>query len=325
MTRSTGTEARESASLFAARRVGHVNFYVASLDASMAFYADVIGLEEVYRTPASGGGFLSNGNTHHDVGFIDATGAVARARGARPGTLNHLGFELDTEQALVDAWERARAAGTTFLRTMDHDIAHSVYNTDPDGNVYELYADVVADWRSQRTGIVTKPKPDWWPGATPPVADRCWHDAPPIRRVEHAVFHPDRTTHATLAVSDLEASIAHYESIVGLRTMARGAEGAFAVMCGQTGEPCLVLIRASAALLPGFHHVGLRVADADDLARSVERARAAAIPIEVDIREARRRAVILRDPDGLAIQLYADVSDGPDLGTVDPDFAPYLL
>ena len=29
--------------------------------------------------------------------------------------------------------------------------------------VYELYADVVKDWRNQRSGIVTKAKPDWKP------------------------------------------------------------------------------------------------------------------------------------------------------------------
>jgi catechol 2,3-dioxygenase len=312
-------------SLFAARRVGHVNHYVDSLEASMNFYREVVGLEEVYRTPASGGGFLSNGNTHHDIGFIEASGGVARARGARPGTLNHVGFELDTERALVDAWERARAAGLSFLRTMDHDISHSVYNTDPEGNVYELYADVVSDWRSHRSGIVTKPKPDWWPGATPPVAERCWHAEPSIRRVDQALFHPQRTTHATFVVRDLEAMVAHYESIVGLRVLARGANGGFAVLCGQSGEPCLVLIRVSDTLAAGFHHVGLRVSGLEDLARSVERARAAALPVEVDIRDGQRRAVILRDPDGLAVQLYADDGEGTDLASIDPDFAHYLL
>ena len=54
---------------FQPRRLAHVNLYVADLERSMDFYTRVIGIEEVYRTPLGGGGFVSNGNTHHDVGF----------------------------------------------------------------------------------------------------------------------------------------------------------------------------------------------------------------------------------------------------------------
>lgn len=312
-------------SYFAARRVGHVNCYVGNLDASMDFYKTVLGIEEVYRTPASGGGFLSNGNTHHDVGFIDATGAVARSRGVKPGQLNHFAFELNTELELVDSYRRALADGEQFLRTMDHDIAHSVYNLDPDGNVYELYADVVKDWRNQRSGTVTKPKPDWVPGDTEPVAEPCYHVDPEIIRTADGLFHPLRTTHVTLVVRDLEASIGHYQRIVGLRETSRGADRMFATLAGQTGESCLTLIQQGASRPAGYHHVGMRIAALDELADSVERTRAAGIPIEVDIRDAHRRAVLLRDPDGFLVQLYADDDVGLDLEAITADMAMYLL
>ena len=32
---------------------------------------------------------------------------------------------------------------------------------DADGNQYEVYADVIREWRQARHGVVTKPKPNW--------------------------------------------------------------------------------------------------------------------------------------------------------------------
>ena len=65
------TEQRtEPAVRFHPRRLGHANLFVSDLDRSMRFYSAVCGLEEVRREPAIRIGFLSNGNTHHDVGLV---------------------------------------------------------------------------------------------------------------------------------------------------------------------------------------------------------------------------------------------------------------
>jgi catechol 2,3-dioxygenase len=319
---STNTD---SPPFFAPRRLGHVNLYIADLDRSMEFYTKVLGIEEVYRTPLAGGGFVTNGNTHHDIGFITADGPAGKPRNARPGTLNHLGFELETETALVESYRRATAAGHRFLRTMDHDIAHSVYGTDPDGNVYELYADVVADWRNQRTGTVTKAKPDWWPGATPPIADRLYHEDPPIARVPDALFHPERTTGALIVTRDVAASLAHYRAVVGLHLVSTGRHGDIAVLAGSTGVPCLTLVPATAARFAGYHHASLRVADTADLDRSVAAARAASVEIVSDLVVDGRRGVLVRDPDGCLTLFYADRGAPPDLGYLDADVALRIL
>lgn len=310
---------------FQARRLTHVNFYVADLDAAMEFYTKTLGIEEVYRTPLGRGGFVSNGNTHHDVGFIEADGPLGKPRGAKPGQVNHIAFELETELALVESYNRAAKDGLTFLRTLDHDVSHSVYNVDPDGNVYELYADVVKDWRSQRSGIVTKPKPVWSPGATPPVGEVCYHVDPVIRRTEEALFHPLRTSHVTLVVEDLAAAVEHYESVVGLHVLSRGSDGRIAVLAGSCGEASVILIEASPARPAGFHHVGMQVADTDDLERSIAQARASGFPIEVDIEDSGRHAVLVRDLDGFLVQFYADAGDGLDCDAISADFALYLL
>lgn len=204
---------------FRPRRLGHVNLIVSDTNSSMEFYNHVAGLEEAYRVPAIGGGFLSNGNTHHDIGMVQSSGPSGRGRS--PG-LNHLAFELEMEVDLVDGYERSLADGHPFERTLDHDIAHSVYCADPDSVSCEIYADVVKEWRTARRGEVSKPKPVWWPGKTPPVIERRYHDNPTLSRVDHAIFHPVRTKHATLVVSDLDESLFFYTNRVGLDVLVSG-------------------------------------------------------------------------------------------------------
>ena len=51
---------------------------------------------------------------------------------------------------MVDGYNRANAAGVPFSFVMDHDVARSLYQHDPDGNMVEIYADVEKDWRAMR-------------------------------------------------------------------------------------------------------------------------------------------------------------------------------
>ena len=65
---------------FRPRRLGHVNLTVSDLERSMAFYTRVLGIEEVRREPDIKAGFLSNGNTHHDVALVEV-GVLAKQAG----------------------------------------------------------------------------------------------------------------------------------------------------------------------------------------------------------------------------------------------------
>lgn len=308
---------------FRPRRLGHVNLVVDSTDESMRFYNAVIGFEEAYRVVAIKGGFLSNGNTHHDVGMIEASGPAGRGR--KPG-LNHLAFELETEVDLVNGYKLAVDDGMVFQRTLDHDIAHSAYAADPDGNSCELYADVIRDWRNARTGSVTKPKPEWWPGLTVPSAARNYDPAPEIRRVDEALFHPLRTKHATLAVQDIEASIAFYTNRIGLDLIARHDSGAYALLGGTCGERNIALVQAQSNLPPGMHHVGMEIANEAELDASLARLRAEKRLEYFVVEHAVRRAVFVKDPDGLLLQLFVDrAATNDDWGRLDPQLALWLL
>lgn len=130
--------------------------FVGDLGASMKFYNRVAGFEAVFRTK-TGAGFLSNGNTHHDLGLVQTTSAPrlgrdgeplpSSSRAMTPG-LNHLGWELEAEKPLVDAYNRAVDEGYPIFQCIDHHPTRSIYLFDPDGNMHEFYCDVIKDWRS---------------------------------------------------------------------------------------------------------------------------------------------------------------------------------
>ena len=88
------------------RRVGHINLYVRDWLESLKFYSTACGLEEVFRETPIKAGFLSSGNTHHDIGFLEARPGPRIGRdgfvqtkdgiGARP-EFNHFGIEMENE------------------------------------------------------------------------------------------------------------------------------------------------------------------------------------------------------------------------------------
>ena len=288
---------------FAPRRLGHVNLYVDDVDRSYEFYKTVVGLDESYVQPLNKAAFLGNNNTHHDVAVIDVHGPLARGAGVG---LNHLAFELESEVDLVAGYEHALSAGVKYAMTLDHDIAHSLYGRDPDGNMNEVYADVIKDWRAARSGVVTKPKPKWVPGMTPPLRERNYHVDPPLSRVAGAVFQPRRIVHASLVVADMKRALDYYTTAVGLTPLLGNATSPFVVLGGTCGERSLSLFRAGNGRNPGYHHAGFEAWNEEELDASVERAKVRGLKVDVDIAHAFRRSVFITDPDGFRLQFFVD-------------------
>ncbi len=303
MTTARATSSRAAATYFQPRRLGHVNLVVQDVDRSMAFYKSVVGLEEAYVQPKNRAGFLSNGNTHHDIGMVESAGPLGFGR--KPG-LNHTAFELENEVDLVRGHERALAEQVAFLRYADHDIAHSIYGKDPDGNLYEIYADVIRDWRAARHGVVTKPKPVWKPGLTSPHSERNYDPAPELRRVEGAIFHPRRTASVALVLENFEDGVDYYQCIIGLTLLAGGRDAAFAILGGTLGERNVSLFRALRGQQPGLHHIGYEAWSDEDLDASIARLRASGSAPVSEVETPLRRAVYIRDPDGIRLQFYVD-------------------
>lgn len=300
----------------APRRLGHANLFVGQLERSLEFYNRVCGLEEVRREPGIGAGFLSNGSTHHDIGLIqvgeqarvglDGHVQVPKGRGTRPG-LNHLGWEMETEQQLVDAHRRARAAKAPIHRTTNHQISHSVYMFDPEGNLNEFYADVMKDWRTLfnpfRDDLVSGP---WDPDAQPASREANYNPKPEIRRVAGAMFHPVRISHAVLVARELGRLRDFYVDVGGLRLVAETPQ--YVCLRGtETSIYDLTLFQMTDSLRPGLHHVGFELADSTDVENREAALRAAGVPVETTPRYPAKRSVVFRDPDGLGIEMYAVV------------------
>ena len=119
-------------------RLNHAVLFVADLDRSLAFYADVFGMEVIAREPRANAAFLRlprSGN-HHDLGLFGVgTAGGPRRRGAIG--LYHLAWQVDTIDELEQARDALLNAGV-LTGESSHGATKSVYGADPDGNEFEI-------------------------------------------------------------------------------------------------------------------------------------------------------------------------------------------
>jgi catechol 2,3-dioxygenase len=327
-------ETSRKAVRFAPRRVGHGNFFVSDLERSMTYYEQVLGLQVVFREPGIRAGFLSNGNSHHDVGLIeiptetlvgrDGNVQVTADPKRRPG-LNHIGWEMETEAQLVEAFKRAVDAGVEVHRTVDHQISHSVYLWDPEGNYHEFYADAEHDWQAvyerNENALITG---NWDPTAVDPSPEPKYNPDPTYKNVPGAPLRPIRAARVSVLVDDLEAMTAFYTGVVGLDVVADHTEQGYVVLAGALGYWDVGLFTAAGAR-HGMHHFGFQLADDEELETASERLQSAGADVQGAFRHPTKRSVAVRDPDGILLEFYVEESrNAPDLATpVDP--APFTV
>jgi len=305
--------------LFRPRRFGHVNMYVGDLEASYAFYHDLLGLEFAFDEPGLDAKFLSNGNSHHDLALMQASsrelvgrdGLVQKSSriGAAPG-LNHLAFEMATEALLVAAIRRGEEQGLKVHRYYDHLISRSVYLPDPDANELEIYSDSTPDWRELFESLGDQLlSARWTPEADGPASDAHNYvdvDALDHRPVPDAPVQPLRTANATIVVADLERSVSFYESVVGLTEFeADHGDGRWAILSGTLGLPDVLVLEARPGDAVGFHHFGLELPDAAAVDAAAARLAEAGVAVERTVDHARKHAVVVLDPDGVPVELFA--------------------
>ncbi len=145
----------------AVKELGHVVLYVRDVERSAAFYREVLGWTQILppegETPVGVAAF-SSGRTHHELLLIEV-GADAQPipTGRRVG-MYHIGLKVgESDDELRQALAEVEAAGATVLGASDHQVTHSLYIADPDGNEIELYIDVPGvDWRTD-PGLVMAP------------------------------------------------------------------------------------------------------------------------------------------------------------------------
>jgi catechol 2,3-dioxygenase len=310
---------------FQPRRLGHANLFVGNYERAFEFYNRIAGFEEVYRQPDVPASFISNGNTYHDFGLTDISSKYAPP-GQKPG-LFHIALEVETEVDLVDGYRRSLDQGVKFAFCQNHDVAHSLYQYDPDGNMLEVYADVYEDWRTARNGVVSGKKPEWVPGVTTtPVAEPKYPKDPPLRQVPDSVFRARKVSHVGIVAAKYEEMLAYYTSYVGLKQVAGSATGDWVLLGGTASDSALSLYRSKDGLQQGFHHVGMEVGSEADLDRARSLLPEYGLELERDIDHPARRAITIRDPDGIGLQFFVDRERRPGaFAGLSLDEALYLL
>lgn len=312
MTTPAGTMTATAKIAFPTRRIGHVNLFIGNLARSMDFYMHVCGFEQTARETHNGAGFLSNGNTNHDIGVVVANAPVLNlpalheppGRGARPG-LNHFGWELATEADLVGGYKRALAAKQK-LPHIDMGTGRSVFIFDDDGVQHQFYVSKTRNWRSVYTGkeVELHANPPWDPLTEPAGREETFDLGVDIRRVESAPLHPMRITHAVMVTADLDRATRFYTDVAGFRVVDRFADRGVVYVGGSAARHDIVLVAARDGLAPGFHHAAFEVWPGDDLKAAAAELRRRGIAVEREFDCAYKRSLFINDPDGIRLEFY---------------------
>jgi catechol 2,3-dioxygenase len=137
------------------RSLGHAVLRVRDLEASLAFYRDLLGMQEAARYFNGAMAFLTlGGGNHHDLGLLQV-GAHAPDPDPRSVGLYHLAFKVGDSLDELRAWKaKLEAAGVPILGASDHKVSQSLYLADPDGIEIELYVDAdPALWRDNPQAV----------------------------------------------------------------------------------------------------------------------------------------------------------------------------
>ena len=140
------------------RRLNHAVLFVSDLDASLAFYRDVLGFELVSRENSFNAAFLraAESENHHDLGLFGIGTGSAATPGRRPG-LYHLAWQVGTIEDLASMRETLVAAAV-LTGESSHGATKSLYGKDPDGNEFEIvWVLPRADWGTYETRAVVEP------------------------------------------------------------------------------------------------------------------------------------------------------------------------
>jgi catechol-2,3-dioxygenase len=130
------------------RRLNHAVLFVRDVEASVAFYREVLGFAPVEgMAELRGAAFLRapSSTNDHDLGLFEI-GAQAGPSGAGRSTvgLYHLAWEVETLADLAEIAERLQGRGALVGAT-DHATTKALYAKDPDGIELEVSWLVPAD------------------------------------------------------------------------------------------------------------------------------------------------------------------------------------
>lgn len=311
MEKSQSSESTSGNHYFRPRRLGHVNLWVDDLQTSEDFYHHKCGLTVEFTEPDLVASFLGTGQTPHDLGMIQKTNGVDRyGRDGLlqlPGTigvdagLNHLAWELENEADLVSAYKNLIHDEIPLDITVDHQVAHSVYMFDPDGNYNEFYCDTVKNWRDVLGGEMDLITSHWDPLQAEGFSEGRYDRNPSLRVVEEAALHPQRVTHAVIQTADIERLSEFYTKVAGLRIVSRESDVLYLGGTHDAYAYNLIIVPAQTA---AYGHAAFELADEAALLQAEKTLSTAGISTEFTADLPWKRSIFLSDPDGLKSEWY---------------------
>jgi catechol 2,3-dioxygenase len=201
-------------------RPGTVRLQVASLDRSLAFYTEALGLRTLEE--ASGRASLApRGEDRALLELVERPGARPAGRPARLG-LYHAALLLPDRAALGRLVRHLGARGVG-LGAGDHLVSEAFYLHDPDGLGLELYADRPRSaWRRSGRELLLATDPVDVEGVLASAGEAPWTGMPAGTAIGHVHLH----------VGDLEAAGAFYADALGFDRMSWSYPGALFLGAG---------------------------------------------------------------------------------------------
>jgi catechol-2,3-dioxygenase len=129
----------------ATTKLGHIVLRVRDLERSKRFYSDILGLRPTGEIPGVMAFFSTQTNRDsHDLAIM-RLGPDAPAPDPHRVGLYHFAYQVDSEEALAQAYRTLQEAGVPIVGTGDHGVSKGIYITDPDGIEIEITYELPQD------------------------------------------------------------------------------------------------------------------------------------------------------------------------------------
>jgi len=123
-------------------KLGHIVLRVRDLERSERFYTEVLGLRKTGEIPGVMAFFTTQDNADsHDLALMQLGPDAPDANPSAVG-LYHFAYQVESEEALAEAYRTLQEAGVPIVGTGDHGVSKGIYTLDPDGIEIEITYEV---------------------------------------------------------------------------------------------------------------------------------------------------------------------------------------
>ncbi|MFS0600135.1 VOC family protein [Peribacillus frigoritolerans] len=135
-------------------KLHHIGLTTGRFEEMVEWYKNVLEMEPVHysENPAGDigvevkGVWVTNDEANHRIAIMGIPGLVNDENRSKHSRLQHMAFEYDTLDDLLDTYVRLKKIGIKPHFTVDQGVSIAFYYDDPDGNTLELTMDTFGDW-----------------------------------------------------------------------------------------------------------------------------------------------------------------------------------